>query len=118
MAKKKERKNIPIPIFIIICAALLYAMYTSLSTLALAIWGNSVMGTVDVYSSQLSDTKAEPNRSRITSKGYWFIANGREYRGYVIYNSDEAWPSLAEGESRSERTANSPYFRTSTSPPC
>jgi hypothetical protein len=103
MAKKKASKNIPIPILIIICAVLLYAIYTSVSTLALAIWGDSVMGTVDSYDIQLDDTEAEPNRSRTVSKGYWFIANGKEYRGYVMYSSDEAWPSLDEGETRSER---------------
>lgn len=102
MAKKKKN-NIPLPILILICAALVFAMYSSLSTLALAIWGDSVMGTVDSYESRLDDTNAEPNRSRTVSKGYWFIANGKEYRGYVIYSSDEAWPSLDEGETRSER---------------
>lgn len=84
MAKKKANKNIPIPILILICAVLLHAIYTSVSTLALAIWGDSVMGTVDSYDSRLDNTKAEPNRSRTVSKGYWFIANGKEYRGYVI----------------------------------
>jgi hypothetical protein len=34
MAKKKNSKNIPLPIFILICAVLLFAMYLSLSTLA------------------------------------------------------------------------------------
>ncbi|MGI6526984.1 MAG: hypothetical protein ACOX25_06330 [Caldicoprobacterales bacterium] len=53
MAKKKTNKNIPLPILIIICAVLLFAMYMSLSTLALAIWGESVMGTVDSYHSAL-----------------------------------------------------------------
>jgi hypothetical protein len=103
MAKKKASKNIPLPILIIICAVLLHAIYTSVSTLALAIWGDSVMGTVDSYDSRLDDTKAEQNRSRTVSKGYWFMANGKEYRGYVMYGSDEAWPSLGEGETRSER---------------
>ncbi|MGI6373695.1 MAG: zinc ribbon domain-containing protein [Caldicoprobacterales bacterium] len=103
MAKKKASKNIPLPILIIICAVLLHAIYTSVSTLALAIWGDSVMGTVDSYDSRLDNTKAEPNRSRTVSKGYWFMANGKEYRGYVMYGSDEAWPSLGEGETRSER---------------
>ncbi|NLA85976.1 MAG: zinc ribbon domain-containing protein [Clostridiales bacterium] len=103
MAKKKNRKNIPLPILILICAILLFAMYTSLSTLALAIWGDSVMGTVDIYSSRLDDTNAEQNRSRTVSKGYWFMADGKEYRGYVMYSSDEAWPSLAEGETRDQR---------------
>lgn len=103
MAKKKTNKNIPLPILILICAVLLFAMYLSLSTLALAIWGDSVMGTVDSYDSRRDDTTAQENRSRTISKGYWFMANGKEYRGYVIYSSDEAWPSLDEGETRSER---------------
>jgi hypothetical protein len=68
MAKKKASKNIPLPILIIICAVLLHAIYTSVSTLALAIWGDSVMGTVDSYDSRLDNTKAEPNRSRTVSK--------------------------------------------------
>jgi len=41
---------------------------------------------------------------------YWFIANGREYRGYVAYSSDEALPSLDEGETRSERIRYIPVF--------
>ncbi len=100
---KKTNKNIPLPILILICAVLLFAMYISLSTLALAIWGDSVMGTMDSYDSRLDDTTAQENRSRTISKGYWFMANGKEYRGYVIYGGDEAWPSLDEGETRSER---------------
>ena len=103
MAKKKTSKNIPMSILVLICAVLLFAMYLSLSTLALAIWGDSVMGTVDSYQARLDDTDAGQNRSRTISKGYWFVANGKEYRGYVIYSSDEAWPSLTEGETRSER---------------
>jgi len=103
MAKKKANKNIPIPILILICTVLLFAANNSLSTLALAIWGDSVMGTVDSYDSRRDDTTAQENRSRTISKGYWFLVNGKEYRGYVIYSSDEAWPSLDEGETRSER---------------
>lgn len=38
MAKNKKSKNIPLPILILICAALVFAMYSSLSTLVLAIW--------------------------------------------------------------------------------
>ena len=103
MAKKKNNNKIPLPIFILICAVLVFAMYISLSTLVLAIWGDSVMGTVDSYESRLDDSNAGVNRSRTVSKGYWFMANGKEYRGYVIYGSDEAWPSLDDGETRSER---------------
>jgi ribosomal protein L40E len=110
MAKKKNSKNIPLPILIIIYAALLYGIYVSLSTLTLAIWGESVMGTVDRYGSQLVDSNAGPNRSRAVSKGYWFMANGKEYRGHVIYQSDEAWPNLDEGETRSERIRYLPIF--------
>ena len=110
MAKKKISKNIPLPILIIIYAVLLHAIYLSLSTLALAIWGESVMGTVDSYVNRLEDTKAEPNRSRIVSKGYWFMAKGKEYRGYVIYSSDEAWSRLEEGETRSERIRYLDFF--------
>ena len=110
MAKKKNIKNIPLPILILICATLLFAMYISLSTLSLAIWGESVMGTVDSYQSRLDDTNAGPNRSRTVSKGYWFMANGKEYRGYVMYSSDEAWPSLDEGETRSERIRYLDFF--------
>ena len=102
MTRKKKNK-IPLPILILICAVLLFAMYISLSTLTLAIWGDSVMGTVDSYQSRLDDTDAGQNRSRTISKGYWFMANGKEYRGHVMYASDEAWPSLDEGETRSER---------------
>ena len=103
MSKKKKSKNIPLPILILIYAVLLFAMYLSLSTLALAIWGDSVMGTVDSYDSRRDDTTAQENRSRTISKGYWFVVSGKEYRGYVMYQSDEAWPSLTEGETRSER---------------
>jgi len=103
MSKKKKSKNIPLPILILIYAVLLFAMYLSLSTLALAIWGDSVMGTVDSYDSRRDDTTAQENRSRTISKGYWFVVSGKEYRGYVMYQSDEAWPSLTEDETRSER---------------
>lgn len=103
MAKKKKNNKIPLPIFILICAVLVFAMYISLSTLVLAIWGESVMGTVDSYDSRREDMTAQENRSRTISKGYWFMVNGKEYRGYVIYSSDEAWPNLDESETRSER---------------
>lgn len=103
MAKKKKNNKIPLPIFILICAVLVFAMYISLSTLVLAIWGESVMGTVDSYDSRRDDMTAQENRSRTISKGYWFVVNDKEYRGYVMYSSDEAWPNLDEGETRSER---------------
>ncbi len=110
MAKKKTSKSIPLPILILICAVLLFAAYNSFSTLALGLWGDSVMGTVDSYDSRLDDRSAGENRSRTVSKGYWFLVNGKEYRGYVIYGSDEAWPNLDEGETRSERIRYLGFF--------
>ena len=118
MAKKKTSENIPLPILILICAVLLFAMYLSLSTLALAIWGDSVMGKMDSYDSRRDDTTAQENRSRTISKGYWFTANGKEYRGYVIYSSDEAWPSLDEGETRPSASVTLMFSPMSTSLPC
>ena len=115
MAKKKTSNKVPLPILIIIYAVLLYAIYNSISTLALAIWGDSVMGTVDFYSSRLENRRAEQNRSRTVFKSYWFVAKGKEYRGYVAYSSDEAKPSLAEVQTRSERIrylSVFPYFNT------
>ena len=94
MAEKKTSKSIPLSILILVCAVLLFAMYLSLSTLALAIWGDSVMGTVDSYDSRLDNTNAGENRSRTVSMGYWFMVNGKEYRGHAMYLSDEAWPTL------------------------
>lgn len=118
MAKKKTSNKVPLPILIIIYAVLLYAIYNSISTLALAIWGDSVMGTVDFYSSRLENRRAEQNRSRTVFKSYWFVAKGKEYRGYVAYSSDEAKPSLAEGQTRSDASAIFPFFHISTSLPC
>lgn len=46
MAKKKSNK-IPPVILVLICACLLFAMYISLSTIALGLWGQTVMGTVN-----------------------------------------------------------------------
>jgi hypothetical protein len=109
MAKKKRNKINPV-ILILICAILLFAAYNSLSTLALGLWGQTVMGTVDSYDSRLDDTNAGENRSRTVSKGYSFSVGGKEYRGYVIYASDEAWPRLEEGETRSERISYFSFF--------
>ncbi len=106
MAKKKKKKINPV-ILVLICACLLFAMYTSLSTIALGLFGQTVMGVVDSYDSRLDSISAGANRSRTVSMGYSFMANGKEYRGYVMYMTDEAWPHLNEGETRSERIS---YF--------
>lgn len=109
MAKKKSNKINPF-ILVLICAVLLFVAYNSLSTLSLGFWGQTVMGTVDSYDSRLDDTNAGENRSRTVSKGYFFSVDGKEYRGYVIYASDEAWPRLEEGETRSERISYFSFF--------
>lgn len=98
----KSKKKIPLPIFILICGALAFAIYISLSTLVLAIWGDTVTGIVDSYDSRLDDRSTGTNRSRTISKGYYFMLNGKEYKGYVVYNSDEQWSRLSDGETRSE----------------
>lgn len=53
MAKKKKSKSILLPILIIIYTVLVYATYTSISTLVLGLWGDTVMGTVDSYGNLL-----------------------------------------------------------------
>lgn len=101
MAKKKSNK-IPPVMLVLICACLLFAMYISLSTIALGLWGHTVMGRVDSYDARLDNTEAGINRSRTISKGYYFTVSGKEYRGHVMYTSDESWPKLSDGETRSE----------------
>lgn len=101
MKKKKDNKT-PLVILVLVYGCLLYAIYVSLITLALGFWGQTTMGTVDRYGVRVNDIHAEPNRSNTVSKGYYFMVNGKEYRGYVMYASDERWPSLKDGETRFE----------------
>ena len=108
MAPKSNKT--PIVIRIIIYATFLYATYNSLATLALGLWGDTVTGTVYSYDSILTNSGAEANRSRTVSKGYYFFVKGKEYKGYVIYFSDEAWPRLRNGETRSERIRCFSFF--------
>ncbi len=110
MAKKKTSNSTPLPILIIIYATLLYATYNSLATLALGLWGDTVTGTVYSYDSILTNSKAEAKRSRTVSKGYYFFVNSKEYKGYVIYFSDEAWPRLINGKTRTERIRYFSFF--------
>lgn len=98
--KKKARIN-PI-IYLLICSVLLFAIYNSISVFVLGIFGETTIGVITSYDSRLDDRQAEANRSRTVSKGYRFTVSGKEYKGYVIYNSDEAWPRLREGEVRTE----------------
>ncbi len=57
MAGKKNNKINPL-IMVLICAVLLYGSLNSLSTLALGLWGEDVVGTLDYYHSRLEETRA------------------------------------------------------------
>lgn len=109
MSRKKSNK-VPLPILVLICACLLFAMYLSLSTLVLGLWGSTAVGAVDSYDSRLDDQYAGANRTRTISKGYYFTVSGKEYRGYVMYRGDERWPRLKEGETRPEHIRYLPFF--------
>lgn len=112
MAKKKSNKINPF-ILILIYACLLFAVYSSLSTLVLGICGETTMGVLTSYDNRRDNAKAEVYRSRTIFKGYNFTVDGKEYKGYVMYMSDEAWPRLKEGEVRTERIsylAGFPYI--------
>ena len=110
MVAKMNNNKIPLLILFLIYGALLFATYVSLSTLALGIWGETTVGTVNSYDSRLDDRRAGENRSRTISKGYTFRVSGKEYSGYVTYLSDEAWPRLVNGQTRSERISYLPFF--------
>lgn len=107
MSKKKQ---IPIFILIIIFCSLLFAMYISLSTWTLVVFGDSVIGTVDSYQARLDEIRSEQNKSRTISKGYYFFVDGKEYKCHVMYSSDESWPDLDEGETRKESITYLPGF--------
>lgn len=108
--KKRNKKPIPLFILIMIFCSLLFAIYISLSTWTLVIFGDSVMGTVDSYHVRIDEIRSESNQSRTVSKGYYFFVDNKEYRGYVMYNSDEAWPDLDKGETRAEKITYLPIF--------
>ncbi len=112
MAKRSKKKSskIPIPILIIIYGTLLFAVYQGLSTIILSIFGQTTIGIVDYYSNRIEDRTADAGRSRSIIKEYYFTVDGKTYRGRVFYLSDEAWPALKEGETRSEYIRYLPVF--------
>lgn len=63
---------------------------------------------MDRYDNRLDDLHAGENQSRTISKGYYFFVDGKEYRGFVIYKSDEAY--LNEGETRPENIRYLSFF--------
>lgn len=89
-------------IFAIIVACLLFALYNSAVILLLGLVGETTVGTLTSYQSRLDDRSASTNRSRTVTKGYRFSVGGQEYHGHATYTSDEAWPTLREGERRTE----------------
>ncbi len=90
-------------ICLLISACLLFVAYNSLSVLLLGLFGETTVGILISYDTYLYDSNASPNRSRTVAKGYRFDVRGKEYKGHVIYGSDEAWPRLRDGEIRTER---------------
>lgn len=90
-------------ICLLISACLLFVVYNSLSVLLLGLFGETTVGTLTSYDNYLYESDASANRSRTVVKGYRFNVRGREYKGYVTYGSDEAWPRLRDGEIRAER---------------
>ncbi len=107
---KQQPKAINPFIFVLICACLAWALYISLGTIALSIWGSTVPGKLTGYSSQLTDHPSALGRSRTVMKYYSFKVGGKEYKSWVRYQSDEAWPDLAAGESRPELISYLPLF--------
>lgn len=97
-------------VFMIIVACLLFATYNSVTILLLGLCGETTVGTLTSYSSRLDDMSASANASRTVSKGYRFTVGGKEYRGHSMYKSDEAWPSLREGERRTELISYLGFF--------
>lgn len=97
-------------ILVIIAACLLYAVYNSVSILALGLFGETAVGTLTSYSTRIDDSRAPSNESRTVTKGYRFSVDGIEYQGHSTYKSDEAWPNLKEGERRIELISYLPFF--------
>ena len=107
-AKKDERIN-PV-IMAIVVFALFYAIYNSVSIIALGIFGETTIGTLTSYSNRIDDRRAPSNESRTVTKGYSFSVDGIEYKGHSTYRSDEAWSNLKEGETRMELISYLPFF--------
>ena len=102
VAVAKSKNKVPFFIRILISAVLLFGFWQSLQVPLLYFGGETTVGTLTSYSNRRDDAKAEQNRSRTVFKGYRFSDSGQEYKGYVIYKSDECWPDLGEDEVRPE----------------
>ncbi len=90
-------------ICLLISTCLIFAFYNSTAVLLLSLCGATTLGTLTSYDTYLYDSNASTNRSRTVVKGYRFNVRGKEYKGHVTYRSDEAWPCLKDGETRTER---------------
>lgn len=97
---KTVRINPVIPAIIVAC--LLFALYNSTVILLLGLVGETTVGTLTSYQNRLDESSASANSSRTVTKGYRFSVGGQEYEGHSTYKSDEAWPTLREGERRTE----------------
>jgi hypothetical protein len=111
--KNNKNKGIHPLMRILISIILLFVLWQSVQVLVLSFAGETTLGVITGYDSRVDDRQAQPNRSRTISQSYSFTVSGKEYKGYVIYGSDEAWPRLKEGEVRAERIsylASFPYI--------
>lgn len=97
-------------IYILICSILGFAFLNSLFVFALNSFGDTTLGVLTSYSTRVEDWKAGQNLTRTVFKGYSFDVDDKEYKGYVAYRSDEAWPQLKEGEVRREIVSYLPVF--------
>ena len=101
--KKKPNKKVNLFVRILVSVILIYGVYNSFVILSLCFFGETAVGVLESYDSRREDGKAGQNQSLRISKSYRFSVDGREYKGWAFYNSDKAWPSLKEGEARTER---------------
>lgn len=104
MSKKTKAKKdgaLPLPIFVIVAAALLFGIYLSLSTLTLTFWGEETLGTVDGYTVEVDDSDSLAGGFQVT-QSYFFTVNGEEYRGRTVFNTHSPQVGLDAGQTRTE----------------
>lgn len=108
--KTINRHKINPVIYILICSILGFAFLNSLFIFALNFFGDTTLGVLTSYSTRIEDWRAGQNLTRTVFKGYSFDVDNKEYKGYVVYSGDEAWPQLKEGEVRREIISYFPVF--------
>ncbi len=89
-------------IYVLICLCLFYSFCTSAIVFALALFGETTLGTVTSYDSQLFDQKAAPNESRRISKGYEFSPTASSMAEMSFTQVMRPGRALRKGETRCE----------------